>query len=163
MPPKKTKKKQAKEHGLDEAEVNEILEAFELIAGDDATMPITSVPSAMSALGIEASPEDRRAITAHLKSITSDTGNEVDFDMFLDIVAIKMQQRDQSEVVDTAFRLFDVNDTGKITLHDLRRIAKELGEDIKEEGLMDMMVEAGNLDGIGRKQFEEVMGRAGMW
>lgn len=160
MPPKKTKKKLAKEHDLDEAEVQEIREAFDVIAQDGMTIPVSAVPSAMAALGIDSSSEDKRSITAHLNHISKDG---VDFEAFLGVVALKMQHRDKDETVETAFNLFDVQGTGQITVHDLRRIAKELNEDVKESDLLDMMNEAGNADGINKMQFEKVMERAGVW
>lgn len=164
MPPKRTNKKLAKEHDLDESDVREVREAFDLVAGDSSTIRISAVPSAMSALGLDVTAEESRAITEHLKTSLSESEHDgVPFEMFLDVVAVKMSDRDKASEVDRAFDLFDPNCTGSITLHDLRRIAKTLGEEIKEDDLLSMLEEAGNGNGINKAQFEEVMGRAGMW
>lgn len=164
MPPKRTNKKLAKEHDLDESDVREVREAFDLVAGDSTTIRITAVQSAMSALGLDVTLEESKAITAHLTASLSDSDdNQVPFEMFLDVVAVKMSDRDKASEVDRAFDLFDPTGTGVITLHDLRRIAKTLGEEIKEDDLLSMLEEAGNGRGINKTQFEEVMSRAGMW
>lgn len=163
MPPKKTNKKLAKDHDLDELEVREVREAFELIAGSSSTIPISSIRSAMSALGLDVSPEEFRSINNHLMASVTTSDKSVPFEMFLEVVAIKMSDRDRNSEVDRAFELFDPKGTGRITIHDLRRIAKQLGEDIKDSELTDMLMEAGNSDGIDKVQFEEVMGRAGIW
>ena len=54
-----------------------------------------------------------------------------------------------------------------ITLAHLRRVAKELREDVDERVLRDMIVEAnggqGISNGVGMEEFEGVMRRAGVF
>lgn len=163
MPPKRTNKKLAKEHDLDETDVKDVREAFELVAGDSDTIPISAVKSAMTALGLDVSTEEQRSISSHLSASLDKGDTGVPFEMFLEIVAVKMSDRDKSSEVDRAFELFDPKGTGKITIHDLRRIAKMLSEEIADDDLLSMLEEAGNGAGINKAQFEEVMGRAGIW
>ena len=52
-----------------------------------------------------------------------------------------MRNNDNAEIED-AFTLFDVNNDGVITLDDLRQVAKDLGEDMTEEELKEMIMGA---------------------
>lgn len=55
-----------------------------------------------------------------------------------------------------AFRLFDDDETGKISFKNLKRVAQELGEKISDEELMEMIEEA-DRDGDGEINEEEFM------
>lgn len=164
MPPKRSAKKLAKDHDLEESDIRQVREAFDLIAGSNSVISISAVRSALSALGLDVTQQETRSINSHLTAMVADKDEDgVTFEMFLEVVAVKMSDRDKTSEVDRAFELFDPNNTGRITVHDLRRIAKMLGENIKDEELIDMLQEAGNGNGIDKAQFEEVMGRAGIW
>jgi Ca2+-binding EF-hand superfamily protein len=77
--------------------------------------------------------------------------------------------------VDEAFDLFtqggnhggNAGEEGKITMATLQRVAKLLKEDVSEELLRDMILEANGGSGVGkgvqRDEFEAVMRRAGVW
>mmetsp|Transcript_9946 Transcript_9946/g.11274 ORF Transcript_9946/g.11274 Transcript_9946/m.11274 type:complete len:81 (-) Transcript_9946:37-279(-) len=52
-----------------------------------------------------------------------------------------MRNNDNSELED-AFALFDVNNDGVITLEELKQVAVDLGEDMTEEELKEMLIGA---------------------
>jgi hypothetical protein len=70
--------------------------------------------------------------------------------------------------VDEAFRLFaSGGGEDKITLATLKRVARALKEEVDEDVLRDMILEANGGTGVGRgvnkEEFEGIMRRAGVW
>ena len=71
-------------------------------------------------------------------------------------MAAKMSNRDPRDESLKSFRLFDDDETGTISLKNLRRVAKELGEQMSEEELQEMIDEA-DRDGDGEINEEEFL------
>ena len=88
------------------------------------------------------------------------------------VAALKLANRSeesQQKEVEDAFRLFTnlCGEDGKITLTCLKKVAGVLKEDVSESVMRDMLLEANGGSGIGRgvglKDFEGVMRRAGVF
>ena len=69
-------------------------------------------------------------------------------------MSIKMHARNPKEEAMKAFRLFDDDETGTISLKNLRRVAKELGENMTDDELQEV-VDFCDKDGRGEIQIED--------
>jgi len=77
---------------------------------------------------------------------------------FQTIAANLIASRDPRDEILRAFALFDTENKGVISLDDLRRVARELGEVLEEEELV-AMIEEFDLEGkggVGRDEFVQI-------
>lgn len=81
---------------------------------------------------------------------------KVSFADFLELMTVKMAEKDTKEEIMKAFKLFDDDETGKISFKNLKRVAKELGENLTDEELHEMIDEA-DRDGDGEINQEEFL------
>jgi len=91
---------------------------------------------------------------------------------FVAICALKMRAKEddqgaKDEEVEEAFSLFTGGTDGPITINHLKRVVATLKEDVSDELLRDMILEAnggaGLSKGVQRHEFQGVMKRAGVW
>ncbi len=139
---------------LTEEQKQEIKEAFDLFDTDGSEkIDAKELKVAMRALGFEPKNEE---IKKMISDIDKDGSGTIDFHEFLEMMTAKMSSRDSKEEILKAFRLFDDDETGKITLKNLRRVAKEIGENMTDEELQEMIEEA-DLDGDNEIDVEEFL------
>ncbi len=69
-------------------------------------------------------------------------------------MTVKVTEKDSRENISRVFNLYDDEKTGSISIKNLRRVAFELGEEISEEELQEMMDRA-DLDDDGLVSEEE--------
>merc|ERR1711885_98860 len=108
--------------GLSEEQIEEIREAFNLFDADNSgAIDVRELKAAMRALGFEVKKEELKKMIA---DIDNDGNGDIDFQEFLEMMTGKMGEKDS--------KLFDDDNTGKISLRNLRRVAQELGENIDD-------------------------------
>ncbi|XP_011501553.1 PREDICTED: caltractin-like [Ceratosolen solmsi marchali] len=148
------KKKPFTKFELSDEQKADIKEAFDLF-DPDGTGKIASreLKVAIRALGIEPTREEIRKLTAN---VDPDGLGKISFEEFLDLMSSKMAEKDSKDEVLKAFRLFDDDHTGKISFKNLKRVAKELGENLTDEELQEMIDEA-DKDGDGEVSQEEFL------
>ena len=74
-----------------------------------------------------------------ISDLDANKSGAIDFEEFLDMMTARMSDKDTREDINKVFRLFDDDNTGQVTLKNLRRVARELGETMTEEELQEMV------------------------
>ena len=148
---------------LTEEQKQEIKEAFDLFDTDGSgTIDAKELKVAMRALGFEPKKEEIRKMIA---DADRDGSGVIDFPEFLEMMTQKMSERDPREEMLKAFRLFDDDETGKISFKNLKRVAKELGENMTDDEIQEMIDEA-DRDGdgeIGEEEFMRIMKKTNLF
>ena len=138
--------------GLSKEEIEEIREAFILFDTDGSGMiDSKELKSAMQSLGFEAKIQ---TIYQMLGDIDKDGNGGIDFDEFLDMMTAKMNDKDSREDIQKVFNLFDEDQSGKINIRNLKRVAKELGETMSDAELLEK-IEQADVDQDGEISQEE--------
>ena len=146
--------KDYEKNGLTEDEVLEIKEAFDLFDSDKSGEIDTSeLKQALNNLGIDAK---NQTLQNMINDIDKNASGTIDFDEFIEMMTAKMSDKDTREDLEKVFRLFigDDDKADKIELKHLRRVAKELNENMSDDELQEMINRA-DTDKDGKASFEE--------
>jgi Ca2+-binding EF-hand superfamily protein len=170
---------------LREDQKAEIKEAFDVFDADGTgTIDISELKVALRALGFEPRKEELKKLVSNIElrnqkgpsttgTVSTNTTNAaaagssssmaLDFNDFLEILTDKMNERDSPEQITQAFDFFKNKDNGLIGFDELKEIAAELGENMTEEELKEMIKEA-DKDGDGfvsEDEFIRIIQKAG--
>ena len=131
-------------------------------------LPTPFLRRALTALGVP--PSSASELRDLIETVDPTILGVILYEHFVGVAALKLESRSeesQREEVAVAFRLFTGGSgEDKITIGALRRVARELKEDVGEQVLKDMILEAnggGVSRGVGMIEFEGVMRRAGVF
>lgn len=89
-----------------------------------------------------------------IADLDADGTGEIDFDEFLELMTARVSDKDSRENIRKIFNLFDDEKTGFISIKNLRRVAKQLGETI-DEAQLQQMIERADTDNDGLVSEEE--------
>ena len=107
--------------------------------------------ASIRAMGLEVHKKDVERMFADLEK---DVKQLVTFEEYVSVVKPMIPDRSEKEEIMKLFKLYDVDNTGKIALKNLKKITQDIGENITEEELETMLNEA-DLDGDGAISPEE--------
>ncbi len=144
--------------GLDDEATEEIKEAFNLFDTEGkGVIDVRELKAAFRALGFQVKKAEIRQMFIDMdKDLASAT---ITYDEFVEMVTPRMQNRDSREEIMKVFSLFDDDNTGAISFKNLKRVATELGENLTDDELQEMIDEA-DRDGdgvISEEEFYRVM------
>ncbi|NXK83047.1 CETN2 protein, partial [Amazona guildingii] len=133
---------------LTEEQKRDIREAFDLFDTDGTGyVDVKELKEVMRTLGYEPRREEIKKMVSDIDK--GGTG-KISFSGFLTVITQKMVYSE--EEILKVFKLFDDDETGKISLKNLKRVARELGENLTDEELQEMIDE---VDGDGDGQVNE--------
>ncbi len=107
----------------------------------------------MRALGFQVQKQE---VVRIMKEYDANSTGKIAFADFAEIMGEKVLARDPEEEMKKAFALFDGDDTGFISVKNLRRVSRELGEVLSEEELQAMIDEF-DKDQDGKISLDEFM------
>eukprot|EP01116_Phalansterium_solitarium_P025706 TRINITY_DN9963_c0_g1_i1.p1 TRINITY_DN9963_c0_g1~~TRINITY_DN9963_c0_g1_i1.p1 ORF type:complete len:190 (-),score=59.02 TRINITY_DN9963_c0_g1_i1:293-862(-) len=132
---------------LTEHQKEQIRQAFDIFDQDGTgSIDETSVRVALRALGFNPSKDDIKHMIAE---VDKDLSGQIDYSEFLTLMTRKMSEDETREDSKKAFRLFDTERKGRISLDNLTEVARQLGDDRTKEELQEMLSAADvNKDGV---------------
>ncbi|KAI9332063.1 hypothetical protein BDR26DRAFT_869592 [Obelidium mucronatum] len=133
-------------------QIAEFKEAFSLFDKDgDGTITTKELGTVMRSLG--QNPTDGE-LQDMINEVDGDGNGNIDFEEFITMMARKLKDSDAEAEIREAFRVFDKDGVGYITVAQLRQVMQNLGENLTEQEINEMFSEA-DIDGDGRIDFDE--------
>ncbi|CAL1292126.1 unnamed protein product [Larinioides sclopetarius] len=149
-----TKKRTSLKIELSAEQKKDIQDAFNLFDPESSGFIATrDLKVALRALGFEPKKEEIKKMVAE---VDKDNAGKIAYDDFYKLMAEKISDKGANQEIIKAFQLFDDDSTGKISFANLKRVAQELGENISDEELREMIQEA-DRDGDGEVNQEEFL------
>ncbi|XP_019395868.1 PREDICTED: centrin-1-like [Crocodylus porosus] len=148
------RKKAAPKLVLTEEQKQQFREAFDLLDTDGTgTIDVKDLKVSIRALGYEPKKDEMKKI---ISEVDKEGSGKINFDLFLHAMTQKMSEPDSKEDILKAFKLYDQNGTGKISFENLKCVANEIGENLTDEELQEMIDEA-DMDGDGEVNEQEFL------
>ncbi|TKS75462.1 Centrin-2 Caltractin isoform 1 [Collichthys lucidus] len=138
---------------LTEEQRQQLMEAFNVFDKEAAgKIDVWAIKVVIQALGYEPSKEEIKRILA---TVDKDDTGRIDFEGFVTIMAFKMAEPDSDEEITKSFRLFEDSRTGVIEFDDLKRAAEELGENLTDEEIKEMIhgADPNKLGAVTKRQY----------
>ena len=139
-------------NNLTEEQIPAFKEAFQIFdKNGDGSITTKELGTVMRSLGQNPSDEEVRQM---IEEVDEDKSETIDFKEFLGLMARKMKETDAEDELLEAFKVFDRDGNGKISAHELRYVMLSSGEDLTEQDIQEMVMEA-DIDGDGFIDYQE--------
>ena len=138
---------------LSEEQLGEFKEAFKFFDKDnDGQISKNDLEGVMRSLRQHCTEE---LLTDMIDDLDTDGNGSIDFPEFLTMMTRKMQRvEDRDEEIMTAFKIFDQNEDGFISVDELRNVMTHLGEKVTDDEINEMILEADE-NGDGKINYDE--------
>lgn len=124
--------------GVSSDEVQEVKDAFDLFDTDSSgAVSVQELVDAMVSLGID---QKNESVFNMIKEIDTDGSGELEFAEWLEMMTARLTHKTPRSEIEKVFKLFDNDRTGEISLDNLKRVAGELGEEVSNEELQEMVM-----------------------
>ncbi|KAI4838188.1 centrin-4 [Plasmodium brasilianum] len=147
----------SKEVTINEDIEKEIYECFSLFDTNKCGyIDIREFYFALKSLGLNFKKEQVKNLFLEIKKSIDD---KLNFDEFFDIASKHIHKRYNDEEIEQMFSLFDPNDTGKITLASLKKVCADIGENIDDVELNNMIefADKNNDKVIDKEEFKSIV------
>uniref|UniRef100_A0A914WG27 EF-hand domain-containing protein n=1 Tax=Plectus sambesii TaxID=2011161 RepID=A0A914WG27_9BILA len=146
---------------LNEQHRQEIEAAFAVCDPDNSgSIDVKDLKVVMRALGFEPRKDEITKLMTTIankksgKAASADAKQKVTLEQLIELMKPKLLEKGSRTEIMRAFKLFDDDNTGHITFTNIQRVAKELGENISDEELKEMIAEA-DTQGSGKVNEED--------
>ena len=142
--------------GLEKDQILVLKKCFDGFADEEGAIPVDNVGSILSMMGMKVKPSALREI---IEDIDEDGSGLLEFAEFCQLAAKFLVEEDEEALkkeLKEAFRIYDKEQLGYISIETLKEILRELDNKLTEEDL-DSIIEEVDEDGSGTLDFDEFM------
>ena len=125
---------------LTERHIAEFKDAYMLIVKQkEKAINSANLGQMMRVLGMSPSDVELKDM---INEVDADGSGDIDFPEFLSMMARRKRKDDMMIEIDETFRLFDKDKDGLISSRELKNMMIEMGEDISDDEIQEIMAEA---------------------
>ena len=130
----------------------EYKDAFEMFdKNKDGKITIMELANVMRSLNLDPTEEELKEM---IDEVDLDGNGEIDFEEFVTLMNRRSKETDTEEVILNAFRVFDIEGNGLLSITDMRHIMINMTNSGLEDDLDDILINA-DTDGDGFIKYEE--------
>ena len=130
----------------------EYKDAFEMFdKNKDGKITIMELANVMRSLNLDPTEEELKEM---IDEVDLDGNGEIDFEEFVTLMNRRSKETDTEEVILNAFRVFDIEGNGLLSITDMRHIMINMTGSGLEDDLDDILINA-DTDGDGFIKYEE--------